>query len=63
MVLNIKKPYAFIKWALINRRTGQQVTRKVRLLHKKNKKDYLTGSRSCPIPLCSIMIYQSIINA
>lgn len=63
MKLNIKKPYASIKGALINRRTGRQVTRRVRLLHKYKKKDYLTGSRSRPIPLCSFMIYQLIINA
>lgn len=63
MKLNIKKPYASVKGALINKRTGRQVTRKVRLLHEYRGKYYLTGSRFRPIPLYAISIYDRIINA
>lgn len=63
MKLNIKKPYASLKWELISRRTGRQVTRTVRLLHENRGKNYLTGSRFRPIPLNAIAIYDLIRNA
>lgn len=63
MKLNIKKPCASLKGALINRRTGRQVTRTVRLLYKSRGKIHLTGSRFRPIPLNAIAIYDLIINA
>lgn len=62
MKQNIKKPYASVKWSLSHRLTGRQAKRKVKLLHNCIKKEYLTGSRFRPIPICSIAIYNLIIN-
>lgn len=63
MKQNIKKPNGFVKCTFYNRQTGRQVKQRKRLLHYDKKKEYLTGSRSRPIPLYSIAIYNLIIKA